>query len=119
MSAWPVPALVEHIQGTAVGEALSRCNPLNMSQIRFPPGLSDSEKQQAATTWIEGTARAQENMIYLGPRSRLTFAPSISDYFLDLDYFREIARHYFLQTGEVLPPPSVSENPASPRFVNH
>jgi hypothetical protein len=119
MSGWPVPALVEHLQGTAVAEALGRCNPLDVSRVNFPPGLSDTEKREAATIWIEGTARAQENMIYLGPRSRLTFAPSISDYFLDLDYFHEIARRYLLQTGEVLPPPSVSENPASPRFVNH
>jgi len=56
---------------------------------------------------------------YVGPRASLTFAPSQSDYFLDLDYFHEIARRYQIQTEQPLPPPKISETPSSPRYVNH
>jgi len=112
--AWPVPALVP-LRGSAIADALDRCNPLKVENTNYPPGLSDAEKRQAAAVWSDPA----DALLYVGPRASLTFAPSQSDYFLDLDYFREIARRYQIQTEQPLPPPKISETPSSPRYVNH
>jgi hypothetical protein len=37
---------------------------------------------------------------------------------MDSDYFQEIARHYFLQTGQKLDPPNRASYPMTPRFPN-
>jgi hypothetical protein len=116
-SAWPVPALVTPLHDSAVADNLLRCNPVPPKGITFPPGLSDAQKQQAATFWAQAETRF-DALIYVGPKAQLAFAPTLSDYFMDGDYFQEIARHYFLQTGEKLDPPNRANYPMTPRFPN-
>ena len=114
-SAWPVPALVMPLRGSAVGNALQRCNTVKITN--YPPGLSEAEKQQYASFWA-GQDTGADALLYVGPRSQLAFAPTLSDYFMDSDYFQEIARHYLLQTGEKLDPPNRANYPMMPRFPN-
>ena len=118
VSAWPVPALVAPLRGSAMADALQRCNPVQAKDINFPPGLSDAEKTQAAS-FFAGENTGADALLYVGPRAQLAFAPTLSDYFMDSDYFQEIARHYFLQTGEKLTPPNRASYPMSPGFPNH
>ena len=114
---WPVPALVMPLRGSAVADNLLRCIPVQVNRFSYPPGLSDAEKQQAATFWTKAEG-SYDALLYVGPRAQLEFAPTLSDYFMDSDYFKEIARHYFLQTGEKLDPPNRANYPMTPRFPN-
>jgi hypothetical protein len=114
-SAWPVPALIAPLHGSAMANALQRCNTVQPKDLNFPPSLSDAEKEQAAS-FFTGENTGADALIYVGPRAQLTFAPTLADYFMDSDYFQEIARHYFLQTGEKLDPPNRANYPMTPRF---
>jgi hypothetical protein len=114
-SAWPVPALIAPLRGSAMADALQRCNKVQPKDINFPPGLSDPEKGQAAS-FFGGENTSADALLYVGPRAQLTFAPTLSDYFMDSDYFQEIARHYFLQTEQKLDPPNRANYPMTPRF---
>ena len=46
------------------------------------------------------------------------FAPTLPDYFMDSDYFNEIARRYFLQTGQKVDPPNRANYPMTPGHPN-
>jgi hypothetical protein len=116
-SAWAVSALVTPLSGSAMADNLLRCNQAPPNGLTFPPGLSDVEKQQAATFWAQAETHF-DALLYVGPRAQLAFAPTLSDYFMDSDYFQEIARHYFLQTGQKLDPPNRASYPMTPRFPN-
>lgn len=115
--AWPVPALIAPLRGSVMADALQRCNTVQAKDINFPPGLSDAEKTQAAS-FFAGENTGGDALLYVGPRAQLVFAPTLSDYFMDSDYFQEIARHYFLQTGQKLDPPDRANYPMTPRFSN-
>ena len=116
-SAWPVPALIAPLRGSAMADNILRCNPVQPNDVSFPPGLSEAEKQQAATFWTKAEV-SFDALLYVAPRAQVTFAPTLSDYFMDSDYFQEIARHYFLQTGQKLDPPNRANYPMTPRFPN-
>jgi hypothetical protein len=79
--------------------------------------LSEAEKQQAATFWAQAEV-SYDALLYVAPRAQVTFAPTLSDYFMDTDHFREIARRFFIQTGEKLDPPNRSNYPMTPRSPN-
>lgn len=112
---WPVPALVTSFRGSTLADNLRRCNPVRAEDASFTPTLTDEEKKQIVTTWF-GAAADPDALIYLGPAAQLTTAPYLQDYFFDIAYFRELARHYLLQTGQVLPQPKIADNPMSPKF---
>jgi len=116
-SAWPVPALITPLPGSTVAANLIRCNPVRVDSFSLPPGLSDAEKQQAAAFWTETEGR-YDALLYVAPRAQVTFAPTLSDYFMDSDYFNEIARHYFLQTGQKVDPPNRANYPMTPGHPN-
>jgi hypothetical protein len=117
-AAWPVPALVAPWRDSAMAEDLRRCNPIRAEDANFAPSLTDQEKKQIVTTWF-GPASDADALLYLGPAAQLTTAPYLQDYFFDSAYFRELAQHYLLQTGQVLPPPKIADNPMSPKFRQH
>jgi hypothetical protein len=116
--AWPVPALVTPFRGSVMAEDLRRCNPVRPEDASFAPSLTDEEKKQIVTAWF-GPASVADALLYLGPAASLTTAPYIQDYFFDSAYFHELARHYQLQTEQVLPPPKIADNPMSPKFTRH
>lgn len=116
-NAWPVPALVP-LRGTAVADNLIRCNPARTDSFTLPPGLSDAEKQQAVAFWTEVEGQ-YDALLYVAPRAKVVFAPTLPDYFMDTDYFNEIARRYFIQTGEKLDPPNRANYPMTPGSPNH
>lgn len=119
-SAWPVPALITPLRGSAIADNLLRCNPPRLDHNSLAPSLSElseAEKQQAATFWAQAEV-SYDALLYVAPRAQVTFAPTLSDYFMDSDYFNEIARHYFLQTGQKLDPPNLANYPMTPRFPN-
>jgi hypothetical protein len=119
-STWPVPALVTPLSGSAMADAWQRCNPVvEGKDFAYPPGLNlnDTEKQQAAS-YYAGENISADALLFVGPRAQLTFAPTLSDYFMDSEYFQEIARHYLLQTEQKLDPPDRANYPMTPRFPN-
>jgi hypothetical protein len=81
-------------------------------------GLSEAENQQAAKFWAQAEV-SYDALLYVAPRAQVVFAPTLPDYFMDTDYFREIARRYFIQTGEKVDPPDRANYPMTPGFPNH
>jgi len=102
MTDWPVPALTMPLKGSETAAKLRICNPIKAENFNFPPGLTDSEKQQVLAFEADAPSYA-DALLYLGPSSSLTYSPYIPDLYLDQDYGRTIARHHQLQTGESYP----------------
>lgn len=130
MASWPVPSLVEEVEGTWLGDLLDMT--YSTGNVTF--GVADGGKLPAGSVKAKGTfaevpveaagkfSEMADAYLYLGPRDLLLNEPTPAQIFLDKDYMTELQRRTAIMGGGPITdeanPEHISDRDSNPFFYD-
>jgi hypothetical protein len=108
-TAWPTPALVEGIRGSALEADIL---PPGCGIIDRPANMTPQEFEELMRDYVGLTS---DGLLYLGPRSEHVCSPADPDIYLDLDFRAELDRRNEIRSGKPITGFTAAENTATPK----
>jgi hypothetical protein len=104
LASWPVPTLIQNIQGTWLADLLDMTDSPGAIQVRRIEGPDGKPQQRILPIVLSGFSRMVDAYLYLGPRDLQLREPRPAEISLDRDYMTELQRRATLLGDEPINP---------------
>jgi hypothetical protein len=92
MTSWPVPTLIQNIQGTWLADLLDMTYSPGAIQVRLIEKPGSKPQQRILPIVLSGFSKMVDAYLYLGPRDLQLSEPRPAEISLDKDYMTELQR---------------------------
>jgi hypothetical protein len=117
LASWPIPTLVQNIQGTWLADLLDMTYSLGAIQVRHVEGPDGKPRQRILPIVLSGFSKMVDAYLYLGPRDLQLREPRPAQISLDRDYMTELQRRVTLLGDDPIDPPTSNTFLYEPDFL--